>query len=217
MIDGSLPAVLLAQGGHGHLLTVGVSIGPTVLRVALLVAIPAVAAFAVLRGFLPEPDTRTLTVVLMIASGAVVLELLLSGGLDFAEQLVPVVLALLAVPIYLVRSRDPRFAFAVDLARRLAAWIFWPVGVYAAILFARANFAGAEADDTAKLLHSGVVLALVALAWFTVARTRRAAGAVSAQVGAWALAMVLMAGAAQVTVLRVAEPEVAASAAVASW
>lgn len=83
MVTNAVPAVLLAQGGgHGHLLTVGVSIGPTVLRIALLVAIPVVAGFALLRGFLAEPDRRSLARVVMAAGVVATLELLLSGGLN---------------------------------------------------------------------------------------------------------------------------------------
>ncbi|GAB1511501.1 DUF6239 family natural product biosynthesis protein [Actinophytocola sp. KF-1] len=191
------PAVLLAQGGgHGHVLTVGVSIGPTVLRMALLAAIPVVAGFALLRGFLAEPDQRTRTAVIAAACGAVVLELLLSGGLDLSERLVPLVLALLVLPLYLVRSRDPRFTPAVDLARRFAPWIFWPAAVAAVGLFARAWLVRAEPARTETALHTGVVVALVALAWFTVARSGW-----RERLGGCALAMVLMAGAAQAMVM----------------
>lgn len=191
------PAVLLAQGGgHGHVLTVGVSIGPTVLRMALLAAIPVVAVFALLRGFLAEPDGRTRTAVIAAAGGAVVLELLLSGGLDLSQRLVPLVLAMLVVPLYLVRSRDPRFAPAVDVARRFAPWVFWPVAVAAAGLFAQAWLVRAEPARTETSLHTGVVLALVALAWFTVARSGW-----SVRLGGGALALALMAGAAQATVM----------------
>lgn len=201
------PAVLLGQdGGHDHVLTVGVSIGPTVLRVALLVAVPVVVAFALLRGFLDEPDRRSLTAVLAATGGAAVLELLLSGGLSLSQRLVPLLLALLAVPIYLARSHDPRFAPAVDRARRLAPLVFWPAAALAAGLFARAWLVGVETERTATLLHTGVVVALVALAWFAVARTRNAAGTVSTRLGAAVLAMALLAGAAHATVLRDAEP-----------
>lgn len=197
-----MPVVLLAQGGgHDHVLTVGVSIGPTILRIALLIAVPAVAGFAVLRGFLDEPDRRSLTTVVAIAGGAVLVELLLSGGLSMSERLVPLLLVLLAVPLYLVRSNDPRFAPAVGLARRLAPWLFWPSAALATEQFARAWFTGAEPSRTATLLHTGVVLALVALAWFTVSRPSRVASTLSVRLGAMVLGMMLMFGAAQATVL----------------
>lgn len=207
MVELAVPAVLLAQGGgHDHVLRVGVSIGPTVLRVGLLAAVPVVVAFALLRGFLTEPDRRTLTAVLGAAGGAAVLVLLLSGGLDFSQRLVPVLLALLTVPLYVARSRDPRFATAVGLARRCAPLIFWPATALAFWLFTRALLAGAGPERTATLLYTGVVIALVALSWFAVSRTRRGVGTVSVRLGAAALALVLMAGVAQATVLRGAEP-----------
>jgi hypothetical protein len=199
----SSPAALLAQGGgHDHLLTVGVSIGPLVLRVVLLAAIPAVAAFALLRGFLPEPGRWTLAVVVGVAGGAAVLELLLSGGLNLPQATVPLLLALLAAPLYLVLSREPRFAPAVGRARRFAPWVFWPAGALAAVEFARAWFAGGPAR-TATFLHTSVVLALVALAWFAVSTVRRP---VVLRGGAGVLALVLLGGGAQATLLRPAEP-----------
>lgn len=197
MPDVLVPAVLLAQGGgHGHVLTVGVSIGPLVLRVALLAAIPVVAGFALLRGFLAEPDRRALAAVIGCAGGAAVLELLLSGGLNLSQRLVPVLLLLLAAPLYLVLSRDPRFARAVGLGRLVAPWVFWAVGALAVWQFAVA-WGG---DVTA--LHTGVVFALVALAWFFVAAPRGAVSRVGVRVGAALLASALIAGAGQATVLR---------------
>jgi hypothetical protein len=197
----AVPAVL-AQGGHDHVLSVGVSIGPLVLRVVLLAAIPAVAGFALLRGFLAEPGRWAVAAVVGVAGGAAVLELLLSGGLNLPQATVPLLLALLAVPLYLVLSRDERFAPAVGRVRRLGPWVFWPAAALATVEFARAWLAGVPAR-TATLLHTSVVLALVALAWFAVSRTRRPAGI---RVGAGVLALVLLAGGAQATLLRPAEP-----------
>ena len=202
-----VPAVLLTQGGgHGHVLSVGVSIGPLVLRVALLLAVPVVAGFVLMRGFLTEPGRRELAAVIGFAGGAAVLELMLSDGLNLSERVVPVLLLLLAVPLYLALSRDPRFAPAVGRTRRLAPWIFWPAAVLAGAQFALAWFAGGGSADTVTLLHTGVVLALVALAWFVVAAPRRTAGRMAARLGAAVLAAALIAGAGQVTVLRPAEP-----------
>jgi hypothetical protein len=207
-----VPAALLAQGGgHGHVLTVGVSIGPLVLRVALLAAIPVVAGYALLRGFLTEPDRRALAAVIGSAGGAAVLELLLSGGLNLSQRLVPVLLLLLAVPLYLVLSHDPRFARAVGQARRFAPWVFWPAAALAGEQFVRAWFAGGDAAGTATELHTGVVFALVALAWFFVAAPRRGLGTLGVRLGAAVLATALIAGAAQATVLRPAEPPQAMS------
>jgi hypothetical protein len=190
----------LAQGGHDHVLSVGVSIGPLVLRVVLLAAIPAVAGFALLRGFLAEPGRLPVATVVGVAGGAAVLELLLSGGLNLPRATVPLLLALLAAPLYLVLSRDPRFATAVGRARRFAPWVFWPAAALATVEFGRAWFAEGR---TATLLHTSVVLALVALAWFAVSQVRRP---VVLRVGAGVLALVLLAAGAQATLLRPAEP-----------
>lgn len=205
-VGSAVPAVLLAQGGgHDHVLTVGVSIGPLVLRVALLAMIPVVAGFALLRGFLAEPGRGGLAAVVACAGGATVLELMLAGGLNLPARVVPLLLALLAAPLYLVLSRDPRFAPAVGGVRRWAPWVFWPVGVLAAEQFARAWLAGDWTARTETSLHTGVVLALVAMAWFAVARPRHAAATFGVQLGAVALAMALIAGAGQAMVLRDAE------------
>ncbi|MGB3442453.1 MAG: DUF6239 family natural product biosynthesis protein [Actinophytocola sp.] len=208
VLQHAVPAVLLAQGGgHGHVLTVGVSIGPLVLRIALLAVIPVVAGYGLMRGFLTEPGRRGQAAVIGCAGGGAVLVLMLSGGLNLSERLVPLLLALLTVPLYLALSSDPRFAPAVHLARRFAPWVFWPAAALAADQFARAWLAGAGPVRTATLLHTGVVLALVAMAWFAVSRTRRRAGTVGVRLGAAVLGMVLMAGAAQATVLlRAADP-----------
>lgn len=199
------PAVLSAQGGgHGHVLDVGVSIGPLVLRVALLAVVPAVAGFALLRGFLAEPGRRVPAAVIACACGAAVLELMLSGGLNLSERWVPLLLALLVLPLYLALSRDPRFTPAVGAARRFAPWVFWPVAVLAVDQFARAWLAGVAPARMETLLHTGVVLALVALAWFAVVRTRSLLWTVGVRLGAAALAMALIAGAAQATVAHAA-------------
>jgi len=212
MAGSAVPAILLAQGGgHDHVLDIGVNFGPLALRVALLVAIPVVAGFALLRGFLAEPDRRGIAAVIACAGGAVVLELMLSGGLALPVRVVPLLLALPAAALYVALSRDPRFAPAVGWARRCAPWVFWPLGVLAAAQFAQAWLAGGGTDRTETLLHTGVVLALVAMAWFAVSRPRRAGTGIGVQLGAVALAMALIVGAGQATVLRDADsvPDVA--------
>ena len=188
----------LAVGEHGHL-DVGFSIGPLGLRVALLAAVLTVAAFAMLRGFLAEPDRRTTIVLLTTATGAVALELLLSGGFALPEQIVPLLLAALAVPLYLTLSSDPARATTVARTRRLGPWVFWLFAAGAGVRFAQAWLD----NDTVRavtLLHTGVLLGLVAVAWFTVSRPRT--GVLALRAGAAALAIALVAGVAQATVSR---------------
>ncbi|GAA3463679.1 DUF6239 family natural product biosynthesis protein [Saccharothrix longispora] len=202
-----VPAALLAQGGgHDHVLSVGVSIGPLLLRVALLAAVSFVVGFGLARGFLAEPDRRSVAAVVACAGGAAVMVLLLSGGLNMSERLVPLLVLLLIAPLYLVLSRDPRFAPAVGRARRFAPWVFWPVALLAADQFARAWLSGTGPERTATLLHTGSAFALVAMSWFAVSRPRRTAGAVGARIGAAALSMVLIWGAAQTMLLHSAGP-----------
>ncbi|MDU0289343.1 DUF6239 family natural product biosynthesis protein [Saccharothrix longispora] len=201
-----VPTALLAQGGgHDHVLSVGVSIGPLLLRLVLLATVSFVVGFGLLRGFLAEPDRRSLIGVIACAGGAAVMVLLLSGGLNVSERLVPLLLLLLALPLYLVLSRDPRFAAAVGAARRFAPWVFWPVAVLAVDQFARAWLSGAV-ERAEILLHTGSALALVAMSWFAVSRTRRTAVAVGTRIGAAALSMVLIWGAAQTMLLHSARP-----------
>lgn len=195
--------VLLAVGGeHGHL-DLGFSIGTLVLRVLLLAAVPVVACFAVLRGFLGEPSRRTTVAVALAAATAATMELLLAGRIPLPEQVIPLLLAALALPVYLALSRDERHARAVDVGRRYAPWVFAVLAVLAAVQFVLAL----RADRGAvALLHTGVLLGLVALMWFAVARSRGLVVTMGLRVGAAVLGVALLAGAAQATTLRPPDP-----------
>jgi hypothetical protein len=196
-----MSTVLLAQG-HDHVLSVGVSIGPMVLRIALLAAIPAVAGFALLRGFLAEPGRRATFAVAAAAAGAAVVELMLSGGLNLPVRVVPLLLVALAVPLFLILSTDARFTQAIGRARRFAPWVFGAAAVLALTEFARSWLDEASPAAAATGLHTGVVLGLVALAWFAVARPRGRLVTTGVRAAAAVLAMLLVAGAAQAVVLR---------------
>ncbi|OLF11281.1 DUF6239 family natural product biosynthesis protein [Actinophytocola xanthii] len=209
-------ALLLAAGGeHGHL-ELGVSMGPLVLRVALLAAVPVVAGFVLLRGFLAEPSRSTTAGVVGAGCAAATLQLLLAGGLALPEQVVPLLLAALAAPLYLALSREPRFAPAVARVRRFAPWVFLPLAALAAVPLFGAWFGATGPERTLTLLHTGVLLCLVALGWFVVARPRGRWQGAGLRTGAAVLATALVAGVAQASVLRPEEPVpgVARSAAV---
>ncbi|HEV2778332.1 MAG TPA: DUF6239 family natural product biosynthesis protein, partial [Actinophytocola sp.] len=195
-----------AVSPHDHVLSVGVSIGPLLLRVLLLAAIPVVAGFALLRGFLAEPGRVTATAVAGVAGGAVVLELMLAGGLDLPAQAVPLVLAALAGPVYVTRSRNPRFAGLASRLRMIAPWILGLAGTIAVVEFARAVLGGGPAATVRLLLHTGVVLALTGLAWFVVCRPRTRIGTAAVRVIAAVLAIALAGGVAQAAVLRSPPP-----------
>ena len=186
-----------AAGEHNHVLDLGVHIGPLVLRVALLAAVPLVAGFALLRGFLPEPGRFTKTAVAIAAATAVFLELMLAGGWDLPTQVVPLLLASLAASLYLVRARDPR----AEPFRRLAPILFGLIGTLAAIELARAWFGGDTDAASAVLMHTGVVLALTSLTWFLVTRP-----GLATRIAAAVLAVVLMGSAAQAIVWRAPYP-----------
>jgi hypothetical protein len=200
-----MTGALAAGGEHAHL-DVGFSVGPLWLRVALLAAVLVVAGFALLRGFLAEPDRRTTVAVVTAAGVAAALELLLSGGLALPDQAVPLLLAAIALPLYLALSSDPARAAAVGVARRFAPWVFWPAAALAAIRFTQAWFGGADRAQFAPLLHAGVVLGLVAVAWFAVARPHRGTGVLVMRISAGVLATGLVAGVGQAAVSRNADP-----------
>jgi hypothetical protein len=193
-------APALAQ--HDHVVTAPVSIGPLILRIALLAAVPAIAAFAVLRAFLPEPTRTGAALVAGAAAGTVMLELMLSDGLDIPPQAVVLVLAGLAVPLFLILSRDERFTTAIARARTFAPWV---VSVAAALAFV--EFARVWLDNgKPALLHTAVVLALVGLSWFTVCRPRHRAARILIRIEAGVLATAVLAGSAQAMVLRPPSP-----------
>jgi hypothetical protein len=195
--------VLLAVGGHDHL-ELGFSIGTLLLRVIVLAAVPVVAAFAFLRGFLGEPSRFTTVAVALAAATAATMELLLSGRVNLPEQVIPLLLAALALPIYLVLSRDERFAQAVGLGRRLAPAVFAVVAVLAFVQFGLAALAGRDRATT--LLHTGVLLGLVALVWFAIARPRGRTSTVATRVAAALLGVALLAATAQAITMRPLDP-----------
>jgi hypothetical protein len=192
----------LAQG-HDHTLSVGITIGPLVLRVALLAAVPVVAGFAMLRAVVPE-SRRTTATVAGCSAAMVVLTLMLAGGTDIPAQAVVVVLAALAGPLVVILKR-------VERLRAFAPWVLTVAGVGAAVEFGRAWLVPLAADDVPVVLYTGVVLALVGLSWFTVCVPRRRLFRVVTHVQAVVLALALVGGTAQATVLRLAGPPPAAA------
>ena len=191
---------------HGGHLDVGFSIGSLGLRLVLLAAVPVVAAFAVLRGFLGEPSRTTTLGVSIAATTAAAMELLLSGGLNLPDQVIPLLLGGLALPMYLFLSTDERFAPAVGLGRRLAPAVFAAVGALAAVQLGLAWLADTGRDRTATLLHTGVLLGLVALVWFAIARPRGRVLTFGVRVSAALLGLGLLAGTGQAATLRQPDP-----------
>lgn len=187
------------QGGHNHTIDIPVVLGPMVLKVALLAAVCAVTGFALMRAFLGEPNRRTVAWLTGCAAGAVLLELLLAGPLAIPEQTVPLILAGLAAPVALAVSTKPALVAVRPHARRVAPWIVALTSGFAIAEFGRAWFAGPKVPT--NLLHTGLIVALLGLSWFTlgVPRARLAKAAVYLVAGIAATAAI--AGAAQATAL----------------
>lgn len=157
-----------AQPGHGHELSVPISIGPVILRVALLAAVPALAAFAMLRAFLPAPGRAATALVTGTAAASVLLVLMLAEGVDMPRQAVLLVLVALAAPVFVVLSRDERFTTVRARVRALAPWVVSLSAALAFVEFGRAWLGAGDAATRQAMLHTGVVLALIGLSWFAV-------------------------------------------------
>ncbi len=184
-------------GTHDHVFDLGIGIGPVVLRVALLAAVPVVAGYTLLSLFLPTPTRTTALWVVGTAGGVVMMELLVAGGLSVPVQVVPLLLGMLAVALYAVRSTDPRFAPLRAVLRRLAPWVL--LGCAAAALL---EFGRGWSSTGAVALHTGTMLAMVGLAWFILCRPRHRSGRLAVRGTAAVLAVALIGGAAQAIVLR---------------
>ncbi len=188
------------QPGHVHG-SIGISIGPLGLRVALLAAVTVVAAFALLRGFLGAPRHRTAVGVWTAAAVVVVAELLLSGGLDLPRRLVPLVLAATGAPAYAIFSRDPRWAAIRGGLRAFAPLPCAAAATFAVVEVTRAWLASAGEQRTLGR-HTGVQRAAVAVSGLVISRPRRRPAAVGLPVAAAVLAVLMLAAAAQSATLR---------------
>ncbi|MGX7828613.1 DUF6239 family natural product biosynthesis protein [Actinokineospora sp. 24-640] len=152
----------LAQG-HGHTLEVPISIGPLVLKLAVLTALPAVAGYALMRGFLDAPGKGTAAFVAVSAAVAVSMELLLATG--FALPPIAAVLALAAVtaPVYLAfADRQPP-----PLLRRAAPGVLLATAAVAGWVFARAWLSTPPGAERTVILHTGMIIAFAGLGWLT--------------------------------------------------
>lgn len=178
-------------GGHTHTIDVPVVIGPLALRIALLVAVCAVTGYAMLRAFLGEQDRTTRTAVTISAAVAIVFEFMLAKGFDLPDQVAVLILAAIAVPLILTLGRSPGAATATRYAERLAPAVLGVAATGAFIEFARAIGAG---DNRTVLLHTGLMLALAGLPWYTFALPRWQPSRVAVQILASVLAGATMAG-----------------------
>ena len=192
-------ALAAAQpGGHNHTLDVPVLIGPLALRVVLLAAVCAVTCAAMLRAFLGEPDRTTKAVLTTTAAVATVLELMLASGFDLPSQVAVLILAGVGFPFVLAVSRSPGAITATRHARRFAPWVLAVSAAAAFTEFARAVLGG---GDQAILLHTGLMIALVGLSWYTFGLPRWRPGSVAVRILGSSLAGAAIAGAGFITAL----------------
>jgi hypothetical protein len=189
------------SGGHQHDLSVPVHIGPLALRILLLLAIPTVAGFALLRPFLPQPDRTTKMLVCVSSATVVLLDLMLAKGIDIPARTVPLLLVANAGPLFATFSRDPRRAGAVRLADRIAPWMLTLVGCLAFVTFAGVWLGGTPPAAQYGRLSTGTVLAVTGLAWLTRCRLRTRLGRVLVQTEAATLAIAVIGSLAQATIL----------------
>ncbi|MFC7615887.1 DUF6239 family natural product biosynthesis protein [Actinokineospora soli] len=123
------------------MIDVGVDIGPLALKLALLLSLPAVAGFAMMRGFLGAPGRGTAAFVTVCAAVAVSMELLLASGFTLPPVVVPLALAAVGGPVYLVfadrtelvvlRWAAPAVLFSAAAVAGLTfaeAWLTTPAG-----------------------------------------------------------------------------------------
>jgi hypothetical protein len=185
---------LTTRAHLGHGLSVPVTVGPLVLRVVLLSAVPAVAGFAMMRAFLPEPGRLTIALVTTSAAITVVLELMLAGGLDMPAQLAVLVLAALAVPLILTFSRNPKAVLAADHARRIAPWMLSLAAAFAFVEFGRVWLGDGESAGSVIKLHTGLIVALAGLSWFALGLPRARVTKVIVLVEAALLGIAVVAG-----------------------
>lgn len=192
-----LPLAAL-QPGHDHTIGVPVLIGPLALRIVLLAAVCAVTCFAMLRAFLGEPGRATAAVVTACAAVAIVFELMLASGFDLPDQVAVLILAAIAVPLVLAVSRSPGAVSASRHAERLAPWVLAVAAAGAFVEFSRALLGS---GDQAIPVHTGLMLALAGLSWYTFGLPRWRPGSVAVQIMAAGLASATIAGAGYITAL----------------
>ena len=168
---GALTAVFLLAGAapaaaqdHGHVIDVPIDIGPLALKLALLLSLPAVAGFAMMRGFLSSPAKSTAAFVTVCAGVGVSMELLLATGFTLPPVVVPLALAAAGGPVYLV------FADRADLVvlRWVAPGVLLASTAVAGLVFADAWLATPAGDQRTAILHTGMIVAFAGLGWLAV-------------------------------------------------
>lgn len=153
-----------AQLHDDHVIEVPITIGPLVLKVAVLLALPAVAGFAMMRGFLGAPGRNTAAFVSVCAAVAVSMELMLATGFALPPIAVPLSLAAVGLPVYLAfADGGPPPA----VLRWLGPGMLLAACAVAAAVFARAWLLVPPGAERLTILHTGMIVAFAGLAWLT--------------------------------------------------
>ncbi|RZQ63817.1 DUF6239 family natural product biosynthesis protein [Amycolatopsis suaedae] len=193
--------ILEIAQGHDHVVTSPIDIGPAILRVTLLAAVPVVAGGALLRVFLTGADRAATAAVAVLGTAAVVAVLLLADGLDLPQQFVVLVLAVTGSTLWAAFAAPDRFATALHRLRRAAPWVLALTAAAALTEFGRAWLGQWDRATLTTLLHTGLLIGLPGLCCAALCRPRTVRGGLAVHVPAATLATAVTAAAAHAITL----------------
>ncbi|MEU4620123.1 DUF6239 family natural product biosynthesis protein [Actinoplanes sp. NPDC023801] len=150
---------------HGHL-DLGATTGALGLQILVVAAGLLVAVAVLSRPFRRATGSRTEVAATVAAATAVPAYLLLADALAVAQQLVPLMLVAVALPVVVTAGRDRAAPAFRQALRRAAPAVLAVCGTAAVFMFARAWMPG---GPTAAL-HTGLILALLAASWSMLCR-----------------------------------------------
>lgn len=164
--------------GHDHVVEFASTTGAGWLWTVLVLAAVTAAAGAFLRPVLPDLESAAQRAVAAAAAAVVVAELLLAGALALPEQLVAVLV--LAAVVAVGTTGRPAGRGWARAARLAAPWVV-------------AAAAGAALVATALgLVHTGLFLGGVGLAWLGLARPRSRRAAAAVHGAGWATGLAVL-------------------------
>ncbi|WP_051773251.1 DUF6239 family natural product biosynthesis protein [Saccharothrix sp. NRRL B-16314] len=190
LVDALLSATLLSAGPeHGHAPPGGAVAGPAT---AVLLALPFVAGFALLRPFVPAPGRGSRELLATATAGAVLWEVFRLPA-DAPRPLVAALVALaLLVPLAVTLSRST--SARTDAVQ---SWLFAAAAATAAVAFQHARGPAGVA----------VLCGMTALAWYPLCATRSRGGTVVLRTAAAVLALALIGGVAQAVIVGTGGPK----------
>lgn len=183
---------------HDHTITFGFTTGSDWVRTVVVCGALLVTASAFVRPFVPDAGRSARIAVTAVAGGVLLLLLLLADGLDMPQQAVAAVLAVAAVPLAVARHRTVTPIAA--RARGTAPWMVGAAGTLATVELVRMVLSAGDPAEAARLVHTSIVLGLLALSWLTVGHPRRPGRHLPTHVAGWLVGMVVLAGVTSVAV-----------------